>query len=39
MENLFGLRPNFAEIDNIFLSHLHSDHFGDLDDLDKGIGF
>ena len=31
MENLFGLRPNFSKIDKIFLSHLHSDHFGDLD--------
>jgi ribonuclease Z len=31
IENLFGLRPNFSKIDKIFLSHLHSDHFGDLD--------
>jgi len=31
MENLFGLRPNFSKMDKIFLSHLHSDHFGDLD--------
>jgi ribonuclease Z len=31
MENLFGLRPDFSKIDKIFLSHLHSDHFGDLD--------
>lgn len=30
-ENLFGLRPQFEKIDKIFLSHLHSDHFGDLD--------
>jgi ribonuclease Z len=31
MENLFGLRPNFSKIDKVFLSHLHTDHFGDLD--------
>ena len=31
MENLFGLRPDFSGMDKIFLSHLHSDHFGDLD--------
>ena len=31
MVNLFGLRPDFSKIDKIFLSHLHSDHFGDLD--------
>ena len=31
MENVFGLRPDFSKIDKIFLSHLHSDHFGDLD--------
>ncbi len=31
MENLFGLRPDFSKIDKVFLSHLHSDHFGDLD--------
>jgi ribonuclease Z len=31
MENVFGLRPDFSKMDKIFLSHLHSDHFGDLD--------
>ncbi len=31
MENLFGLRPDFSKLDKVFLSHLHSDHFGDLD--------
>ena len=36
MENLFGLRPDFSKIDKVFLSHLHSDHFGDLDALIVG---
>jgi ribonuclease Z len=31
IENIFGLRPDFSKLDKIFLSHLHSDHFGDLD--------
>jgi ribonuclease Z len=31
MTNLFGLRPDFSKLDKVFLSHLHSDHFGDLD--------
>jgi len=31
MTNLFGLRPDFSKMDKVFLSHLHSDHFGDLD--------
>ena len=33
MENVFGLRPDFSKLDKVFLSHLHSDHFGDLDAL------
>jgi ribonuclease Z len=36
MTNLFGLRPDFSRIDKVFLSHLHSDHFGDLDALIVG---
>ncbi|MGI9569814.1 MAG: MBL fold metallo-hydrolase, partial [Desulfobulbia bacterium] len=36
IENLFGLRPDFSKIDKVFLSHLHSDHFGDLDALIVG---
>lgn len=31
MTNLFGLRPDFSKMDKVFLSHLHTDHFGDLD--------
>jgi ribonuclease BN (tRNA processing enzyme) len=31
MVNIFGLRPDFSKLDKVFLSHLHSDHFGDLD--------
>ncbi len=30
-ENLFALRPDFARVDKIFASHLHSDHVGDTD--------
>jgi ribonuclease Z len=36
MENVFGLRPDFSKLDKVFLSHLHSDHFGDLDALFVG---
>ncbi|MDJ0859808.1 MAG: guanitoxin biosynthesis MBL fold metallo-hydrolase GntH [Dinoroseobacter sp.] len=32
-ENLFALRPDFARVDKAFLSHLHSDHVGDVDAL------
>jgi ribonuclease Z len=30
LENIFGLRPDFSKLDKVFLSHLHTDHFGDL---------
>ncbi len=33
MENIFALRPDFSKLDKVFLSHLHTDHFGDLDGL------
>ena len=36
LENLFGLRPDFSRIDKVFLSHLHTDHFGDLDSFIVG---
>jgi ribonuclease Z len=36
MENVFGLRPDFSKLDKVFLSHLHSDHFGDMDALIVG---
>ena len=32
-ENLFAIQPRFAKVDKVFVSHLHSDHFGDLDAL------
>ncbi len=32
-ENLFALRPDFARVDKVFASHLHTDHVGDLDAL------
>ncbi len=33
VENLFALQPRFAKVDKVFISHLHTDHFGDLDAL------
>lgn len=33
VENLFAIQPRFAKLDKVFVSHLHSDHFGDLDAL------
>ena len=36
LENLFGLRPDFSKLDKVFLSHLHTDHFGDLDSFVVG---
>jgi ribonuclease Z len=30
-ENLFGLNIDFAKLDKIFVSHLHTDHVGDVD--------
>ena len=32
-ENLFALRPEFSKVDKVFVSHLHTDHVGDLDAL------
>ena len=29
-ENLFALRPDFARVDKAFVSHLHTDHVGDV---------
>jgi ribonuclease Z len=36
IENIFGLRPDFSKLDKVFLSHLHTDHFGDLDSFIVG---
>lgn len=33
VENLFAIQPRFAKVDTVFISHLHTDHFGDLDAL------
>ena len=30
MENLAALRPDWSQVDKVFLSHLHSDHAGDF---------
>jgi len=35
-ENLFALRPDFARVDKIFVSHLHTDHIGDTDAIFVG---
>ena len=32
-ENLYALRPEFAKVDKVFASHLHTDHVGDTDAL------
>ena len=32
-ENLFGLDVSFNEVNKVFVSHLHTDHVGDLDAL------
>lgn len=31
--NLAALRPDFSKIDKVFVSHLHTDHVGDMDSL------
>ncbi len=33
VENLFALRPDFSKVDKAFMSHLHTDHVGDVDAL------
>ena len=33
VENLFAIQPRFAKVDKVFLSHLHTDHIGDVDAL------
>ncbi len=33
VENLFAIQPRFANVDKVFLSHLHTDHVGDVDAL------
>ncbi len=32
-ENLYALRPDFSQVDKVFVSHLHTDHVGDVDAL------
>ena len=36
MGNLFSLRPDFAKLDKVFVSHLHIDHVGDFMGLHIG---
>jgi len=33
IENLFAIQPRFSKVDKVFLSHLHTDHVGDVDAL------
>ena len=33
VENLFAIQPRFSKVDKVFLSHLHTDHVGDVDAL------
>jgi len=33
VENLFGLNVDFHKVNKVFVSHLHTDHVGDLDAL------
>jgi ribonuclease Z len=33
VENLFAIQPQFSKVDKAFVSHLHTDHVGDLDAL------
>jgi hypothetical protein len=30
VENLFAIQPQFSKVDKAFVSHLHTDHVGDL---------
>ncbi len=33
VENLFAIQPKFSKVDKVFVSHLHTDHVGDMDAL------
>lgn len=33
VENLFAIQPQFSKVDKAFVSHLHTDHVGDIDAL------
>jgi ribonuclease Z len=33
IENMLALQPRFAVVDKVFVSHLHTDHVGDVDAL------